>query len=61
MVLVVGKLRQDDKMPFHPCMSRFGSGDIKTTRTGKCEEENGLSLEYVAFKALGISLFPDFL
>lgn len=48
-------------MLFDSCTSGFGSGYMKITRTGKCEEENGLSLEYVAFKALKISLSSDFL
>lgn len=61
MVLMVGRLRQEDNVPFNHCMSGFGSGDTKITRAGKCAEENGLSLEHVAFKALDISLSSGFL
>lgn len=58
MVLVVGGLRREDKMPFDPCTSGFGSGNTKITRTGKCEEENGLSLGACCIQGTGaISFF----
>lgn len=43
MVLMVSRLRQEDNVPLHHCMSGFASGDTKITRAEKCEEENGLS------------------
>lgn len=44
LVSSMGRPRQEDKMPFDPCLSGFGSGIWQVTIAEKGEEENVLSL-----------------
>lgn len=50
MVLVVAKLRQEDEIPFDPCMSDFGSGDMETNKSRKGWRREWVKFECVALK-----------